>query len=487
MTPDAILADLALESGSWYSRDRVRQAMERVSELVGNEGYAQVEVVPRTVIDESAHSVAVEFAISKGVRVYVNRIEIEGNSGTRDEVLRREILLSEGDRYSAGKLRESKRRLQQLEYFKEVDITTRPTQVPDRVDLVVKVEEKPTGTFTLGAGYSSVDKLVTTASVSQNNFLGRGQRTDVSFTLSSLTTEFNVSFTEPYFLGRPLSAGVDLFNRELDRESLASYKQRTYGGGLRLGFSVSKNLYDTLAYQYSHVEISRTDTTLVLSPVLQDQFNRSPYNMSMLSNTLLFNTLDNRVLPTSGRVHRLGMDVAGLGGDVNFGRVYLDNSLYHAIWKSNDVPVVMHLRARGGMMDSWDGDVPLFERFNLGGPQSMRGFDSGGIGPRTYDSEGGDALGGVYFGQMTTELVFPLLGLEEHGLRGLTFLDLGVLGDWETLVGNIHQDNDLRMSTGVGVHWNSPFGPLRVSFGFPLMKKDYDETRVFDFSIGTAL
>ncbi|MBF0126725.1 MAG: outer membrane protein assembly factor BamA [Magnetococcales bacterium] len=477
---EKLLSELRVNKGEWYSRDLMRQSIERLTDLIGDFGYAFLDIRPQTNIDDDAKTVSVAFEVVKGRRVYVNRIEVVGNSRTRDNVVRREVVLSEGDRFSSSQMRRSKKNIGDLNFFENVEITTPTTGNPDQVDVQIKVVEKPTGTFTVGAGYSSTDSFIGTASVSQNNFLGRGQRLVLSSALTGNSTNFDFSFTEPYFMDKNLSAGFDLFARESDRRDIASYTESSYGGALRLGFPISKNLKNSISYNIAEVDI-KTEGVLT-SRALQAQADESPYLRSMVSNTLLWNDLNNALLPTQGKSFRLTTDFAGLGGDVTFARLLVDNQIYRPF--TSDEEWVGHLRGRFGVMDGLSKDVPIFERFNLGGGQSVRGFKPGGIGPRTIQED--DAYGGVHFEQINAELFFPFLGLTDKGVRGITFLDVGYLGDW-SVPSDIRESGGVRVAAGVGVYWNSPFGPLRVTFTTPLVKEEFDKTRIFDFSMGTSL
>lgn len=471
---------LKIVEGEWYSQRKVRDSIEGLTDLIGDFGYASLDIKPERSVQDESNTVGVVFRVRKGKRVYVNRIEVTGNTRTQDNVVRREMTLVEGDRFSALRLRESKNRLQALNFFENIQIFTPPAGDSELVDITIKVDEKPTGTFTVGGGYSSQDAFIGTASISQNNFLGKGQRMVFSFSYSGKKTEYNVSFTEPYFMGKKLSAGFDLFNRDTDQSSLSSIKERTYGGALHIGFPISKHLGNVISYKFTNTEIDYTGLKAP-SRIIQVQEELSPYLQSMVSNTLTWNDVNNRMLPSEGSVHRLTTDISGLGGDVRFVRMVTDNHLYHPVDMEGDW--VGHVRGRLGVSDGIGGAIPIFERFFLGGGNNMRGFMPAGIGPRTTDH---DSYGGVHFEQLNTELFFPILGMSDKGIRGLAFLDTGYLGDWD-LPDDVQNSGRLRMATGLGLHWNSPFGPLRFTLSTPLMKESYDKTRVFDFSIGSTL
>ncbi|MEO5348448.1 MAG: outer membrane protein assembly factor BamA [Magnetococcus sp. YQC-3] len=471
---------LKVVEGEWYSQQKIRESVEKLSDLIGDHGYAFLDIKPERIIVDETGTVAVTFQVAKGKRVYVNRVEISGNTRTQDNVIRRELMLVEGDRFAGTRLRSAKTKLQALNFFENVEITTPPAGDSELVDLKIKVTEKPTGTFTVGGGYSSTESFLATASVSQNNFLGKGQRVVFSLGHSGLKTEYNISFTEPYFMDKRVSAGFDLFRRDLDQTRYSSIREKTTGGALRLGFPVSDRLGNALTYRLAETEINYSGAG-VPSRILRAQQAMSPYLQSTLSDSLSWESLDSRLTPTEGRVHRLTVDLSGLGGDVHFGRLVTEHHLYHPF--DGDKEWVGHLRGRVGIEEGFGEDIPIFERFFLGGSSSLRGFMTAGIGPRTVE---GDAYGGTHFEQLNAELFFPLLGMSDKGVRGLAFLDTGYLGD-KSLPGDVTEAGGLRMSSGVGVHWNSPFGPLRFTLGTPLIKEPYDKTRVFDFSIGSAL
>ncbi|MBF0613715.1 MAG: outer membrane protein assembly factor BamA [Magnetococcales bacterium] len=476
---EQLLHELRIRQGDWYSRDNLRKSIERLTDLIGDFGYAMLDIRPQAVYDDDAKTVAVTFDVNKGRRVYVNRIEVVGNSRTRDNVVRREMTLNEGDRFSTSQMRRSKKNIGDLNFFENVEITTPATGNPDQVDVRIKVEEKPTGTFTVGAGYSSTDSFIGSASVSQNNFLGRGQRMVLSTALTGTSSQFDFSFTEPYFLDKNLSAGVDLFVRESDRSRLSSYIERSYGGGVRLGFPINKNLRNNISYSLAEVDLETTG--LVTSRALLAQAAESPYWRSMISNSLLWSDVNNNLFPTQGHSHRFTSDLAGLGGDISFLRLMSDNHFYYPF--TDDEEWVGHLRGRFGAINGLSKDVPIFERFYLGGGSSLRGFKPGGIGPRTILED--DAFGGVHFEQVNAELFFPIMGMSDKGLRGVTFVDAGFLGDRDLPAG-VTDSGTVRVATGVGVHWNSPFGPLRFSLSKPLLKEEFDKERTFDFSMGTS-
>ena len=474
-----LYAAMEISEGVWYSRKKIRQSIEKLTDLVGDFGYAFLDIRPDTTIDDDREAVDVHLRITKGRRVYVNRIEATGNTRTRDEVIRREMTLTEGDRFSSSQVRKAKKRLEALDFFEEVQITTPAADDPDQVNVAINVSEKPTGTFTVGVGYSSQDSLIGTANISQNNFLGKGQRLALSASLSGRRNDYSVGFTEPYFMGKRLSAGFDIYNQESDRTAFTTFQYSTFGGALRLGFPISAHLSDSLSYRFAYVEI--TDVGLSPSLSLLEQSRESPYLQSMVSNTLAWNDVDSAIFPTRGRTHRLTTDLSGLGGDINFARLLTEHQIYFPLTRDN--LWVGHLKARLGVIDGLGESVPVFERYYLGGSRSVRGFSNSGIGPRTQDLL---PFGGTHFEQANAELFFPIPGLADKGLRGLIFTDVGYLSDWD-LPSDIIATNGVRVSAGVGLYWNSPFGPMQVSLGTALVKDDLDDTDTFDFTMGASM
>ncbi|MBF0381263.1 MAG: outer membrane protein assembly factor BamA [Magnetococcales bacterium] len=476
---EELYKELTIAEGEWYSRQQIKFSINKLNDRIGDFGYAFLKINVATDADTNSQIVNLAFNINKGRRVYVNRIKISGNTRTRDEVIRRKVSMVEGDIFSASNLRRTRARINSLNFFKNIKITNPISSDPDKVDLNIEVEEKPTGAFTVGAGYSSAEGFLATASVSQNNFLGRGQKLALSFSLSADTQNYNLSFTEPYFLGKNLSAGFDIFKRTTEPTSSSSYETDRVGVGARLGFPISHNLYNTVSYRISKVEVNNTGTSF--SRLIQAQADSSPYLQSMISNALSWNNVDNNLTPTSGRIHKLFTDFSGLGGDVKFARLVSEHQLYWPI--SDNKKWVGHLTGRVGYTQGILGeDLPIYERFQLGGTGSIRGFKRGGLGPRTNLNE---AYGGTMYELANAEIIFPIYGLTEKGVSGFIFTDAAHLHDPD-LPSDVTDDETVRASIGAGISWNSPFGPLKMIWATPLIEGDNDQTRIFDFSMGAA-
>ncbi|MBF0610997.1 MAG: outer membrane protein assembly factor BamA [Magnetococcales bacterium] len=471
---------IEIVEGDMFSRGQLRKTLETLSDVIGDYGYAFMDVQPITDLDDENKKVDVLINIRKGRRVYLNRIEVSGNTRTRDEVVRRELRMVEGDRFSTSQVKRSKERLKNLDFFETVEVVTPSSGESDRVDVQVHVEEKSTGTFTIGAGYSSLDNFIGMSSISQNNFLGRGQRVVLSFALSSRITEFNISFSDPYFMGERVAFGMDVYNHQADRRNLSGYKQESYGTGFRFGFPISEYLTNWVSYGFANIELK--DIPSYASRSIKEQAALSPYTVSTIGDALIWDSVDSKLVPTKGRRHKLGGDFAGVGGDVKYVRLSTDNSLFMPIFREN---LVGHVRFRAGVIHPLgDRDIPMFERYYVGGSNSLRGFKNAGVGPRTKE---GEAYGGTHMETLSTELLFPFFALGDKGVRGVAFFDMGTVGNLDGVPVGTYNDNSIRMSTGAGVHWNSPFGPLKFELGFPLTKTEYDRTRTFDFSIGAAM
>ncbi len=474
-----LMEEVKFQPGDWYSKTKLMTSMEKLTDRIGDFGYAFLDIQPDAKVDDESLTVSVNFQVKKGQRVYLNRIEVAGNDRTRDEVIRREVRMTEGDLFSASKLRRSKERLKQLNFFENIEILTPPAQNREKVDVRVKVTEKPTGTFSIGGGYSSTENFLGTASISQNNFLGRGQKLVLSFMVSGISQNYNLGFTEPYFLGKDLSAGFDIFNRQTDQTRVSSYKANTYGGDLRIGFPLSEHLRSNATYSLTHTEITNVATGA--STMIQAMADKSPYYQSMISHAFSWDYTNDPLFPTSGSKSKVFTDFSGLGGDITYARLTLDHEQYFPL--TFDESWVAYVHGRTGIEDGLGDDIPIFERFQLGGIGSIRGFTRGGLGPRTAQ---GEAYGGVHYEQINTELLFPIWDLKEKGVRGLVFLDAAYVGDWK-LPSTITEAGGVRVSTGVGINWNSPFGPLKLVVGTPIVKEKYDQSRVLDFTMGTTL
>ncbi|RAK61125.1 outer membrane protein assembly factor BamA [Phenylobacterium hankyongense] len=505
--------------GETYEDDKIEQATDALTFAAGAAGFAFVDVRPRYTANREKGVVDVTFDVKEGPRVYVDRIDIVGNTATLDYVIRREMNVSEGDAYNRALVDRSKNQIKALGFFKNVDITEIPGSAPDRTGLQVKVEEQPTGELSFSAGYSSVDQLVVDLGITQRNFRGRGQNVRARVSLGSLRQTVDLSFTEPRFLGRDLAAGVDAYYYKYDLTQYSAYKTVTVGTGLRLNFPLSLNSRGSARYtlREDSVEIDQTlcDQLLVSASVC-DQ--RGQFLTSLVGYGYRLDRRNDPINPTRGFYVEFDQDFAGLGGDVKYLRTEQQSGWYHGFSKSFILSVV----SSAGYVGGWGGDhVRINDRFYKGG-NSFRGFQTAGIGPRdtTYSSTSGstsgqqDALGGKAYAIGSVELTVPTFLPEQYGIKAALFSDFGTLGLLDAsdkltkryvdpndtskgfvLAANgqpalfpnpaIKDDLALRASAGISIFWRSPMGPIRFDFSQILAKQSYDVTELFKFSTAT--
>lgn len=476
------LRDVATtREGDWYSSVAVEETIERLVAAIADLQYAFVEVQPLVTRDREELLINITYEIDEGPRVFVERIDIIGNVRTIDRVIRREIELVEGDAFNASRLERSEANIRNLGFFERVDVNAIPGSAPDRTVIEVEVAEQSTGELALGAGFSSVDGPLGDVTLRERNLLGRGQDLRLRATLSGRGSQLDLSFTEPYFLERDLSAGFDLFRISRDNEDESSFEERTIGFGLRAGYPLADRLRQTLRYRLESRDIRDVDDDASIFVRSQEGETIS----SVVGHTIRYDRLDSRIDPTDGYSLRFGNDIAGLGGDVRFLRTTAGANYFVPVFEG----VVLSLSAEGGYIFGLDDDVRINDRFFVGGA-NLRGFQTAGIGPRDISTD--DALGGNEYVVGSVELSFPIGLPEELGVKGRTFSDFGTLtgldvSPEEEALGSsdLVDDPSLRLSVGAGLSWASPFGPLRIDFAVPLLKEDFDREENFRFSFGT--
>ncbi len=479
---DETAALTKLRSGDVFSRNKLRESVFALNDLYADQGYAYVNVSPLTHIEPERKVVNLVYDIEQGIQVNIDRINIRGNTKTRDKVIRREMKLVEGDLYSSTSLKESRRRVNNLGYFDEVNVTTEKGSAEDKMDVNVEVKERPTGTFSLGFGYSSVDKFIGQGSVTQENFLGRGLKLNLSGAFGSSSTSYQVGVTEPYFLDRNLTLGFDLYKT---RRDWSNFSKQATGGDIKLGFPFGDNLRALFLYKYEDKKIYDVDPDA--SFAIRQQEGTS--TLSSLTSTLRRDTTDFRLDPTTGAVSEASVELAGLGGTEKFIRYDLDHRVFFPFkWGT-----VFSLRGHLGYVQEIGGEeIPIDERYFLGGLNSLRGFEPRKVGPRlrrTVDSidpvtglptatvTDFDYFGGNKAAYFNAEYLFPIF--KELGLKGVMFYDLGnAWGEDEDYM------TDLRSSVGAGIRWFSPMGPLRLEWGYNLDPKEAEPQSDFQFSIG---
>jgi outer membrane protein insertion porin family len=474
LDPETLRDDITTKAGDWYDASKVEASITALTDAVGELGYAFVDVQPRLERDRENKVINLTYDIQEGPRVFIERIDISGNVRTLDKVIRREFRLVEGDAFNTARLRRTRQRIQNLGYFSRVDIRTVPSDSPDKTVIEVDVQEQATGELTFGIGFSTAEGPLADVGLRERNLLGRGQDLRLNFTLSGRRSQIDLSFTEPYFLDRPLAAGIDLFRTEIDRRE-SSFDEKNLGGGFRFGYDITEYLRQTVRYTLSQNEIVDVDDDASLAIRQQEGETIS----SVVGQSLTYDRRDNRFNPTEGYYLNLRNDVAGLGGDVKYLRTRVGAAYYLPL--TDDL--IASVSGEVGYIFGFGGeDVRITDAFFLGG-NSLRGFATAGVGPRDVNTD--DALGGNTFAAGSVELSFPLGLPEEYQIRGRVFTDFGTLTDTDTDVPGVRDDASLRASVGTGITWHSPLGPLALDLAFPVAKEDFDEEEVFRFSIGT--
>ncbi len=471
--PKALRAAITDVPGEVYNGTQVEKSISDIQFQLGRKGFAFVDVRPRTRRDREKRIVDITYEVREGPRVYVERVDIEGNTRTLDRVIRREVQLIEGDAFDTAKIERSRRRIRGLGFFKTNDITPEQGSAPDKAILKVKVEEQPTGELSVGAGFSTTEALIGDVSIRERNLLGRGQDLRLSFSLSLRRREVDLSFTEPYFLGMPIAAGIDIFNTNLDFQDESSFDQSTSGGRLRTGFSLSEALRINLNYQLRRDNIKNVGNTASL--FIQQQQGVSV--TSSLGYELKLDLTDDPITPRSGSLTTFGQELAGFGGTVRD----LKSQARHTHFFPIGEDFTLSQTVRGGTVFGIAKDVRINRRFFIGG-DSLRGFAASGIGPRDVATR--DALGGEFFLTGSTELTFPLGLPEALGMQGRVFGDYGTAFG-VVANGGVVDDKSPRLALGVGITWRSPFGPLLFDLSRAVIRNDFDETEAFRFSFGT--
>jgi len=541
----ALLPYSTLHAGDVYDAGGVDKTVDAMTRAVATQGYAFSEVRPHGERDANNHTIALNYSVDNGPKVYIERIDITGNTRTRDYVIRREFDIGEGDPYNHALIERAERRLNGLGYFKKVHISNRPGSSPDRVIVVVDVEDQPTGSISLSGGYSTTQGIMAELAYTETNFLGRGQYVRLSVSDGQYSQGWKASFTEPYFLGQRLAAGFDLYHQVNRQNQYALYNNWTTGGTLRLGIPVTDDLtfQPNYALYQSKITIPNTSSqpyddcygpnspwiiggtfyAVTPTPFINCLTNgEAPVEIkqaaaqgaqvtSLVGFAISYNTLDNHKDPTSGWTATYKQDFAGVGGQSDFIRETLDARWFHPI--TDDFTGIVHLQA--GQINGYGSkDLDIINNFMMG-PTLVRGFAPGGIGPRDIasglDNIQGAALGGTSYYGASAEVDFPIFGLpREIGLKGALFADAGNLigysgqTNFSNFLGytycpgqnvflitqpscaNVWDPNLIRTSVGASLIWASPMGPIRFDFAFPLSKGKYDQTQIFNFSGGAT-
>ncbi|ARP65749.1 outer membrane protein assembly factor BamA [Mesorhizobium sp. WSM1497] len=481
--------------GDVYNAKNVEDSIIALTEKVAGSGYAFAQVTPRGDRNFENHTISVVYTIDQGTKAYIERIEIRGNDRTRDYVIRREFDVSEGDAFNQVLIQRAKKRLENLNYFEKVDISTVPGSQPDQVVLVVDVVEKSTGEFSVGAGYSTGGDTAgpsVEGSVTERNFLGRGQFIKVSAGGGKNSRDYSLSFTEPYFLGRRIAAGFDIFKQTRNYDH---YDSDTTGATVRFGLPITDSITTQLAYNIAQEKYKYDDSCddnadgvlgdCDLSTAIKQGIAESPWIKSSVSLGLVYNTIDDMKNPHEGIYATTTVEVAGLGGDAKFVKVTGRGSIYQTLSEQYDL--VGLISGGAGHVEGYGSDgLRIFDQFQSS-DRMIRGFAYGGIGP--VDIATGDHLGGTTYFNASAEAQFPLPVIpESFGLRGAVFADAATLYGSKVDTAGVTQDSvgmKLRASVGLGLMWASPFGPIRIDYAIPVKKEARDDVQEFNFGIST--
>ena len=480
-----------IKPGDLYDESRVETAKDTLVNAVGTKGYASADVNVRLRRDPDTHVMDIIMQIEQGPRVYVDKINIIGNNRTLDRVIRRELRFTEGDAFNRDLIDRSRTRIRALGFFKDVTIKNATGRRPDKTDVTVAVEEQSTGEISLGAGYSSYSSFVGEFSYTERNLFGRGQYLRASVAMSSISKQIQFSFTEPWFLGRPLAAGIDLY-KWVTNYNQANYQGDVTAGSLRIGFPTSE--YGSVGVRYTYRINKVTAYSGAPTALLQElAYYGDQTSTSSIGFTFGYNTLDDNLKPTRGILFSLSQDFAGLGGNLK----YLKTEGSFSTFKKLPWDFVGEFTLASGFIQGYGGQtVPIEERFFKGG-DSFRGFKIAGIGPRdtTYSGDYG-AMGGDFYAIGTLQARVPDFMPADYGMNFALFSDFGTLGHLDSPFRGcfsasnptscIKDNLAFRASAGVSVKWKSPFGPVQIDFGVPIIKADYDKTEFIHFSAGTG-
>ena len=463
------------EEGERYDSIALDKTVDALTKAIGEQGFAFADIRPRVNRDRKNNIVGVVYAVEEGPRVYVERININGNDRTYDEVIRREMRLSEGDAFNRVLLSRSERDVRGLNYFSNVEVTETPGSADDKTIIDINVREQPTGELSFGVGYSSAEDLSTQFSIAERNFRGRGQILRLQLGLSSEVQSYNFAFTEPYFYNRDVSAGFRVYKTDRSYDNQAGLETAETGLGVNLGFPLSEDGRLSLFANFSEDELINNSANSSVNPSYTNQKLELGYYYGI-------DMRDDYVDPTAGWSFSFGQDIAGPAMDVTYLRTRLRADYYHELAEG----YVFHARAKLGIINDYRGGAVNYnDRFFEGG-SSFRGFDRSGVGPRQIST--GYALGANRYIVGTTEVSLPLGLPKELGMKANAFIDFGVLGDTDTysaVAGDIQDDFAFRATYGLSVSWKSPFGPVRFDFADAIKEEFYDETRSFRFTIGT--
>jgi len=476
VSPQSLSGLIEPSQGDWYNADQVENTVQKITAELGARGYPFVDVRPRVRKDAKKHIIDITFDVQEGARVYVERIDITGNVRTLDKVVRREMLLAEGDAFNAARIRRSKERIQNLGFFSKVDVTNTPSEIaPDRTVVHVAVVEQSTGSLSFGGGYSTSLGPLLNIGLKEKNILGSGTEVHVNGLIAVKGTQIDLGVTQPYIFDRRLTGSFDFFDTSQNLQTQSQYDLSQLGLNTGLSWAYNEYLTESVAYTLAQTTVANVASTA--SPVIQQEAGVTV--LSQASHSVAYDRRDSTIDPTEGYLIGVGTDVAGLGGDEKFVRGSLNVSNYFPLADKT----VLAVKGSAAIIHGYAGVGVRFDRdFFLGG-DNLRGFADAGA--TTRDASTGDALGGTWMTTGSLELHFPSGLPEELGIGTLLFTDVGSSGQPDnTGTTKIESSATPRLSSGVGMTWKSPLGPLTVSLGYPVLRQSYDKTQYFRFDFG---
>jgi len=470
--------------GETYDATKVDKLTNKLTDLAGQKGFAFVQVAPRANKNTEERTIEVTFELAEGSRIFIERIDIEGNTQTLDRVIRREVQFVEGDAFNTVKIRQTRTKVRGLGYFSDVKVDTERGSADDRAVLKIRVKERPTGSLSIGAGFSTSTGPIGNVAITERNFLGRGQVVNIKVTAAGDTQVYDFAFTEPRFLDRDLLISTRAFFVQDNRTDTSSFRQTSGGISPQFGFPLSDEMRIRLRYEFQHDDVTVQDDASVAIKA-----DAGSHITSAVGYALELDRRDDRIEPTRGFLASIDQEVAGLGGSARYVKSRGSFKTWYSFF---DDDVIASIELEAGALVTFGEDSRVTQRYFLGG-DSFRGFADEGIGPRDTTTVDTDALGGNYFGMARLQVSFPLGLPEELGVFGGAYLDAGTLFGLDqttfTLpdmsVVTFDDSAKLRVAVGALLFLETPFGPLELSFGVPIIKEDFDKSEAFRLSIGT--
>ncbi|MCE5312082.1 MAG: outer membrane protein assembly factor BamA [Nitrospiraceae bacterium] len=462
---EELLKLLKIKKGEVFSRETLKKDVTALSDQYANKGYALVAIGPDLKTDEEKKTVSITYTISEGEKYKIGRIDISGNTKTKDKVIRREIRLDEGADFDASALKRSYERLNNLQFFETIDMVPKPKAETKEVDLDVKVKEKPTGFISVGGGYSSIDSLIGMVDITQGNLFGTGQYVKLRGELGGKSSYYELSYKDPWFMDKPLTFGASVYNTKREYDN---FDRKSTGAGVSFGKYYGEYWYASVGYNFEVTTINNIASDA--SAIVKDQEGKA--TTSKVTFTLARDSRDNYLDPLKGSRHAATLAVAGLGGTNAFLKTELETGWYFPVWETT----TFHLKGTVGYATAlFDKKLPLYERFYVGGIYTIRGLSYGYGGPRDVN---GDPIGGVKEIVLNAEYIFPIF--PEFKFKGVVFTDAGkAYGTSETF------GSDLKYTAGTGIRWISPIGPIRIEWGYNLNKKDGESSSKIEFMFGS--